>query len=98
MRPRSLKSIAYLPTVTYFKPCGVPLRLLESVKLTIEECEALRLKNLLLHDQQECAKAMGTSQSTVQRLLTSAYQKITDALLNGKAICIVNEQKPKHQE
>jgi len=34
---------------------------------------------------------MNTSQSTYQRILYSAYEKITDALINGKAIKIINQ-------
>ena len=35
-----------LPPVTYYKPAGIPLRELDEVKLTVEEFEALRLKDL----------------------------------------------------
>jgi len=40
-------------------------------------------------EQQEAADKMHTSQSTYQRILYSAYKKIADALINGKAIKIV---------
>lgn len=59
---------------------------LEIVKLTLEEVEALRLKNLENLEQTACAQKMNTSQSTLARLLDSANHKITDALINGKAI------------
>ena len=96
MRPKSTKKISYNPVATYFKPQGVPLRTLEIIDLTLEECEALRLKNVMRYEQEECAKYMSTSQSTVQRLLASAYTKIADALINGKAIRILlNAQTPK---
>lgn len=64
------------------------MRDLEEVILTEEEVEALRLKNTKDLDQTECAKKMNTSQSTFQRILTSAYKKITKALVEGKAIKI----------
>jgi predicted DNA-binding protein (UPF0251 family) len=66
----------------------VPLRHLEVTELSHEELEALRLKNIKDLDQVDCARAMNTSQSTFQRILSSAYKKITDALVNGKAIKI----------
>ncbi len=88
-RPRLCRRIRFNPHVTYFKPRGVPLRFLEVVKLTGEETEAMRLKNIKDLDQNECAKLMNTSQSTFQRILTSAYKKITQALIGGKAIMIV---------
>ncbi|OQA04745.1 MAG: hypothetical protein BWY68_00149 [bacterium ADurb.Bin400] len=85
-RPRLCRRIDFNPEVTYFKPQGVPLRLLDVVSLTMEELEALRLKNVLELDQTEAAKQMGTSQSTFQRILSSANKKVADALINGKAI------------
>jgi predicted DNA-binding protein (UPF0251 family) len=88
-RPRLRRKIEINPNITYFKPRGVPLRFLDEVKLTVEELEALRLKNIKNLDQIECAKLMKTSQSTFQRILSSAYKKISQALINGEAIKIV---------
>ena len=65
------------------------MRFLEVVELTTEEVEALRLKNKKDLDQVEAAKLMKTSQSTFQRILSSAYKKITKALIEGKAIKII---------
>ena len=62
---------------------------IEGRELTNEELEALRLKNIKDLDQIECAKLMNTSQSTFQRILSSAYKKITEALIEGKAIKII---------
>jgi len=62
---------------------------LEVVELSHEEAEALRLKNVEDLDQQSAAKKMKTSQSTFQRILASAYKKISTALTEGKAIRIV---------
>ncbi len=87
-RPRRKKRIKFDPEVTYFKPQGVPMRLLEEISLTDEEIEALRLKNRKGLTQTEAAEKMNTSQSTFQRVLASAYKKITEALIEGKAIKI----------
>lgn len=87
-RPRLCRCIKFNPCVRYFKPRAVPLVDLEIVELTLEEVEALRLKNLRGLDQVDCARQMKTSQSTFQRILSSAYKKISDALINGKAIKI----------
>ena len=62
---------------------------LEIIELTTEEVESLRLKNMKDLDQVECAKLMKTSQSTFQRILSSAYKKIAQALTEGKAIKII---------
>ena len=89
VRPRLYRRIRFNPNVTYFKPRGVPMRSLGVVELTVEEVEALRLKNMKNLSQTECAKKMKTSQSTFQRILSSAYQKTTEALIEGKAIKII---------
>jgi predicted DNA-binding protein (UPF0251 family) len=88
-RPRLFKKIGFDPHIRYFKPQGVPLRMLDEIELTMEETEALRLKNIENLDQTEAAKKMKTSQSTFQRILSSAYKKITKAIIEGKAIKII---------
>jgi len=62
---------------------------LEIVELTTEEMESFRLRHINDLEQQEAAEKMRTSQSTYQRILYSAYKKIADALINGKAIRII---------
>jgi len=88
-RPRLYRRIEFNPKVTYFKPQGIPMRFLEVVELTAEEAEALRLKNMKGFKQEQAAKRMKTSQSTFQRILSSAYKKITEAIVEGKAIKII---------
>lgn len=88
-RPRLCRKIEFNPDVTYFKPRGVPMRDLEVIELTTEEMESYRLRFINDLEQQEAADKMHTSQSTYQRILYSAYKKIADALVNGKAIKII---------
>ena len=90
-RPRLCRRIRFNPKVTYYKPQGVPMRSLEVIELTTEEVEALRLKNIKELDQSECAKQMKTSQSTFQRILSSAYKKMSQALISGQAIKIIKK-------
>jgi predicted DNA-binding protein (UPF0251 family) len=87
-RPRLCRKIRFNPNITYFKPRGVCLNDLDIVSLSLEEMEALRLRNIEELEQETAAKKMNTSQSTYQRILSSAYKKISDALVNGKAIKI----------
>jgi len=89
-RPRLRRRISQHPKCTYFKPNGIPVRKLKIIELTFEELETLRLKNIENLNQTESAKKMQTSQSTFQRILDSAYKKITLALVNGHAIKICN--------
>jgi predicted DNA-binding protein (UPF0251 family)/predicted Fe-Mo cluster-binding NifX family protein len=87
-RPRKCRQVEFLPGITYFKPAGIPLRELEENLLTIDEIEAIRLKDIEDLEQEHCAVKMGISRPTFQRMLESARRKIADALLNGKAIKI----------
>jgi predicted DNA-binding protein (UPF0251 family) len=87
-RPTKWRRVAFIPEVTYFKPAGIPLRALEDVGLTVEEVEAIRLKDLEGLEQEECADRMHISRPTFHRVLGSARRKLADALINGKAIRI----------
>jgi len=80
--------VAFLPNVTYFKPAGIPLRALGEVRLSVEEAEAIRLKDLESLEQEQGAERMNISRPTFQRVLASARQKVADALLNGRAVRI----------
>ena len=88
VKPKISRIVSSLPGVTYFKPAGIPLRMLSEIRLSVEEAEALRLKDLEGLEQIEAAVRMGVSRSTFQRVLYAARKKVADALLNGKAIRI----------
>lgn len=87
-RPRKCRRVENIPGTIYFKPAGIPMRVLEDVHLTIDEVEALRLKEIEELDQETGAVRMGISRPTFQRILASARKKTADAVLNGKAIRI----------
>ena len=87
-RPTKCRKVELLPGTTYLKPAGIPLRMLEEVVLSIEEVEAIRLKDLEGLDQGKGAVRMNVSRPTYQRILSSGRQKIAEALLKGKAIKI----------
>jgi uncharacterized protein len=87
-RPRICRRICFNPNITYFKPRGIPLQKLEEVTLKIEEFEAIRLKDLEGLEQGVCAKKMKVSQPTFHRMVLSARKKISEAIVNGKAIKI----------
>jgi len=87
-RPPKCRRVKFLPRHTYFKPAGIPLRDLEEEIITVEEVEALRLKDLEGLEQEECAQSMSISRPTFQRILIEARKKIVRALIYGKAIRI----------
>ncbi|RLJ00963.1 MAG: hypothetical protein DRP06_00605 [Candidatus Aenigmatarchaeota archaeon] len=85
-RPRNRRRISSKPGVTYFKPAGVRMMDLEEITLNIDEWEAVRLTDFLELEQIESSKKMGISQPTFHRLLKSARKKLTEAIIEGKAI------------
>jgi predicted DNA-binding protein (UPF0251 family) len=87
-RPVKLRYVAELPGASSFKPAGVPAALLQSVRLSLEEIEAIRLKDLEGLEQERCAEKMQISRPTFHRVLASGRAKLADALVNGKAIQI----------
>lgn len=85
-RPQKCRWVKGEPNITYFKPVGVHMHSIEEVVLTVEELEAIRLKDLEGLEQEECADKMKVSRPTFFRIIVSARQKVADALVNGKAI------------
>jgi len=85
-RPTKERRVELVPEYDYFKPVGKPLKELEEICLTIEEVEALRLKDLEGLTQEEAAEKMDISRPTFQRILTMGRKKLADALVNGYAI------------
>ena len=73
---------------TFYKPAGVPLRLMEEVVLEPDEYEAVRLADLEGIYQEQAAQQIKISRQTFGRIINSAHQKIADALINRKAIKI----------
>jgi len=91
-RPIKPRRVLFDPDVVYFKPRAVPLSMLEEVDLNVDELETLRLCDLNDLEQKEAAKKMKISQSTLQRILTSARKKVAGALIEGKAIKITRTE------
>lgn len=87
-RETKCRKVESFPQVTEFKPVGIPRSRLAAVVLKVEELEALRLKDLMGLEQEDCAVRMGISRPTFQRILNESRAKAADALINGKAIRI----------
>lgn len=92
-RPKIRRCCHFRPCVCYFKPRGIPLRMLEEVVLLPDELEALKLHDVDGLEQIDAAKKMKISQPTFARILDSAYKKAAEAIIKGKAIRIEKEQK-----
>lgn len=76
-----------------FKPCGIRGKDLEKIELDFDEMEAIRLSDHEGLYQQECADRMGISRTTFSRVIQQARKKISDALLHGKAIVMIQPEK-----
>jgi len=87
-RPCIRRRVFGRPNASYFKPAGIPLRNLEEVVLTLPEFEAVRLIDLNEEPQEQAAQKMQISQPTLSRILKTARKKLSDAIINGKAIKI----------
>ena len=87
-RPKRCRCICGEPGATYFKPAGIPLRRLETVTLSLDEFEALRLADLEGWRQVRAAAAMGVSRPTFGRIVDEAHRKVARALAGGLALRI----------
>jgi len=88
-RPTKWRRVEFIPDIHYFAPhVNEEGKVLPENILHIEELEALRLKDLEGMEQEICARKMEVSRQTFQRILNNARVKITDSLINGKAIKI----------
>ena len=85
-RPRHCRYVAQKPNATYFKPCGIPLRMLDEIVLPVEGLEALRLSDLEGLTTSEAAAMVRVSRFTYARTLSSARKAVAQALTEGKAL------------
>lgn len=92
-RRKRARCIGFDPDFICFKPCGRPGRGMETLELGADELEALRLSDFEGLYQEECARHMGISRTTLSRTLASAHRKVADALLHGKRLIIAVTQE-----
>ncbi len=85
-RRRRIRRIARIPKFNQFAPIGPVMP--EEVTLTLDEFEAIRLKDYQGIEQEKAAKEMNISQPTFHRLILEARKKVADALVNNKIINI----------
>ncbi len=87
-RPVTCRNVQDLPKVTCFRPDGAFSEQLESVRLTVDELEAVRLADRDGLYQADAALQMGVSRQTFGRILESGRRKIAEAIIEGKKLCI----------
>lgn len=87
-RPRKCRRVCTLPEVDKFGPIDILKDINESITMTVEEYETIRLMDLQGLNQEQCAETMGVARSTVQRIYDDARKKLADSLVNGKILKI----------
>ena len=83
-RPKRCRRICRKPKVSGFCPDGKPSA--ETVTLSLDEFEAIRLVDYEGKIHGECAALMDVSRTTVTEIYETARRKIADALVNGKRL------------
>ncbi|OLS27438.1 MAG: hypothetical protein ThorAB25_20200 [Candidatus Thorarchaeota archaeon AB_25] len=76
------------PTVSVYKPAGIPAKELEEILLTVDEFEAIRLADYEGLNQREACTTMKISQPTFNRILASARNKIAKGIVEGQVLRI----------
>lgn len=87
-RSKMQKMVHQPPLYTSFKPAGIMKSMLQSLAMTLDEYEAIRLADYMGMDHAEAAEEMEISRSTFSRLVEKARQKIAKFLVEGKELFI----------
>lgn len=85
-RPIRCRRIEQMPVYRSFSPDDVIAA--ESIRMTVDEYEALRLLDDEGLTQEACADRMNVSRTTITAIYDSARKKIADALVHGKRLLI----------
>jgi uncharacterized protein len=87
-RPPKCRLIKNLPEVTYFKPRGTPMSVLDEAVLPVEGFEALRLVEIEGLDHDRASEQMNISRQTFGRILAAARRTLAEAVVLGQALRI----------
>lgn len=88
MRPKKTRWVKCEPGERCFRPQCIAPNKLKGVAMSLDEFEAIRLADFEGLKQIDAAKKMRISRPTFSRIITSAHQKVADALVSIKAIKI----------
>ena len=85
-RPFRCRKVERMPVFRSFSPDDITAS--ESVMMTMDEFEAMRLLDGEGLTQEECASRMNIARTTVTAIYDRARKKIADAIVNGKRLLI----------
>ncbi|MGM9970949.1 MAG: DUF134 domain-containing protein [Anaeroplasmataceae bacterium] len=85
-RPQRCRRICSEPEYSCFEPEGVINP--ETVVLSVDEYEVLRLVDYEKQNHEDCAIVMDISRTTVTEIYERARYKISDCIVNGKQLVI----------
>lgn len=86
-RPRKWRRVCCLPRNTGWTPLCEQSNS-ETVVMTIDEFETIRLMDLENLTQEVCAERMNVARTTVQLIYHTARAKLADALVNARKLKI----------
>ncbi len=88
--PRPIKSrkVCFLPENNLFGPLISNPQKRETLYMTVEEYESIRIIDFVGKNQEICAEEMRISRATAQRIYYTAKRKVADALVHGKILKI----------
>jgi len=88
-RPRKSRIVYSMPNSEGFVPMGYSGGCCrDTVIMTVDEYEVIRLIDYLGMSQEECAESMNVSRPTVTNICETARRKLADALVNEKELLI----------
>lgn len=89
-RPCKKRRICGVPKIQTFAPSNTPSISIpnETITMTFDEYEVLRLIDLEGLTHEECAKQMNISRPSVSAICESAHRKVTDMIVHGKQLHI----------
>lgn len=85
-RPKRCRRICAEPAYDSFRPDGIPTG--ETIEMTVDEYETIRLIDLNKCTHEQCAQQMVISRTTVTEIYESARHKLADSIVYGKVLNI----------
>lgn len=87
-RPRKCRRVCDLPANTSFGSFNTTPSAENTITMTVEEYETIRLIDFEKLTQEACASQMNVARTTIQRIYNDARYKLAQVLVDGKLLKI----------